>query len=145
MATVVVQDIHGRKRPLAVGNEHVGRHHVVSAQAYFYLPRLVAVSLFLEDYLSLIAVGRRGGRGKHAVEHLLAGHIFPDCEVLDVAMPPGKGIVKVGNQRVGVGRQIAHKLILLAPLRRSRQVAEEQDGQKDRNNNGFHGFYGFSK
>ena len=111
MTAVIMKHIHGRERSLAIGDKHIGRHRVIARQTNLHLARLIAVALLLKEHLCLIAVDWCRGRREHAVKHLLTGCLFPDIKILDVAVSPSQGISQVGNQRVGISRQITHILI----------------------------------
>ena len=113
---MVVQGIDGRKRSFAVRNQHIGRHCVVARQPDFYLSCPVAVALLLEEHLHVEAIDWRWWRHQHTVENLLTSHSFPFLKILDIAIAPSHGIGKVGYQRVGIDRQIAHELVFLASL-----------------------------
>ena len=119
VASVVVQHVDSRERSFAIGNQHVGWHRIILRESYLYLASLVTVALFFIDDLRLVAVSRCRRRCQHTVEHLLARSFSPLAEVFDIAIAPCQRIGQVGNQRISVGRQIAHKLIPLPVLGRT--------------------------
>ena len=116
MSAVVVQHVDSRVGPLAVRNQHVGRHLVVARQLNLYLARLITLSLLLVEHGGLVAVSRSRRGCQHAVQHLLSGRLAPFLEVLDRAVAPSQGIVQVGYQQVGIRRQVAHEFIFFAFL-----------------------------
>ena len=124
---MIVQEVHCWERTFAIGDEHIGGHRVVTAQADLDLTCLIALALLLEEDLGLKALGRRGRRREHTVENLLTGRLAPSVKVAQLTMSPCEGIGEVGNQRVGIDGQVTHKLIFLALLGHSTQATEQQD------------------
>ena len=76
-------------------------------------------------------MGRRWRRHEHTVEHFLARSLLPGIEIGDLAVTPRQRIGEVGYQRVGIDRQIAAELILLALLCRESQPHEETCQEKE--------------
>ena len=126
MGTVVVQYIYGWERAFAVGDKQIGRNGVVTGEADLKLTGLVALALLFIENLCLKAVRRSRRRSEHTVEHFFTGSPFPGLEVTDVAISPSQRIGQIGNERVGIDRQIACVLIFLTPLRLGADATEHQ-------------------
>ena len=87
MGAVVMEQVHGRKRSLAVWHEQVGAHPAVSIHVELDLQRFIALALFFVHHFHVPRLGLRGW-GEHALQHLRSPSLLPFPERTDAGMFP---------------------------------------------------------